>query len=138
MLKETEVVTCTQLNGAIRIRSCKRGQRTETKVVRILIFGIVAVEVLVALFLVLLKKLHRHKLKTIFNFKMTELSNEAAIVLALLCSHPRQPFLGDLLPKMSQMSVETQCVTRLLPDVLPCFFLFFFYFFKWNSLLQKK
>lgn len=46
-------------------------KRTETQVVRILIFGIVAVEVLVALFLVLLKKLHRHKLKTIFNFKMT-------------------------------------------------------------------
>lgn len=46
-------------------------KRTETQVMRILIFGIVAVEVLVALFLVLLKKLHRHKLKTIFNFKMT-------------------------------------------------------------------
>lgn len=60
---------------------------------RILIFGIVAVEVLVALFLVLLKKLHRHKLKTIFNVKMTELSNEAAIVLALLCSPSFQPFL---------------------------------------------
>lgn len=46
-------------------------KQTETQVVRILIFGMVAVEVLVALFLVLLKKLHRHKLKTIFNFKMT-------------------------------------------------------------------
>ena len=87
------MVTCAQINGAIRIQSCKRRQRTETQVVRILIFGIVAVEVLVALFLVLLKKLHRHKLKTIFNFKTTELSNEAAIVLALLCSRSCQPFL---------------------------------------------
>lgn len=39
---------------------------------RILVFGIVAVEVSVALFHVLLKKLHRHKLKTIFSFKITE------------------------------------------------------------------
>lgn len=56
LLREAGGITCTQINGAIGIQSCKRSQRTETKVVRILIFGLVAVEVLVALFLVLLKK----------------------------------------------------------------------------------
>lgn len=66
-------------------------------------FGIVAVEVSVALFLVLLKKLHRHKLKTIFNFKITELSNEAAILLAFpFVSFLVNPFFELCFLKMSQ------------------------------------
>lgn len=70
--KNSRVVTCPETSGAKCALVVQEEKQTETQVVRILIFGIVAVEVLVALFLVLLKKkLHRHKLKTIFNFKMT-------------------------------------------------------------------
>lgn len=63
-------VTCPEITGLCAL-VVQEEKQTETQVVRILIFGIVAVEVLVALFLVLLKKLHRHKLKTIFDFKRT-------------------------------------------------------------------
>lgn len=69
--KDSRVVTCPETSGAKCALVVQEEKQTETQVGRILIFGIVAVEVLVGLFLVLLKKLHRHKLKTIFNFKMT-------------------------------------------------------------------
>lgn len=79
MNKETHPSGCTKTHERLPVQRTvglcalvvQEEKQTETQVVRILIFGIVAVEVLVALFLVLLKKLHRHKLKTIFNFKMT-------------------------------------------------------------------
>lgn len=156
--KKQKPFTFTQINGAKSIIRCARGERMNwTKSCeKSSFFGIVAVEVSVALFLVLLKKLHRHKLKTIFNFKITELSNEAAILLAFpFVSFLVNPFFELCFLKMSQdVCQNTVCYHWFIYFfswrvslfglvffflIIIHFFLFFYFFpLKWNSLLQKK